>query len=1146
MSQGRHRGIGTGEFGRWIGRIGVVCLGSLWGVALLTAQTQTGRVLGSILDKAGAVVVGAQVTVTDLQRGAVRSVTTDSSGEYLIPELLPGKYRVVAEAHGFKSVARPGVELEVGKDARVDILLPPGEATETVTVSDAIPLVETTNDTLGGTLSNQQINDLPLNGRNYENLLTLRPGVMRYPGGGFDTTSTNGIRPEDNIYLIDGLIDISPYSGQSVINGAGVAGDSATILPIDAIQEFNVQENPPAEFGWKPGAIVNVALKSGTNNFHGTAYGFGRDASLDARNYFNPATQAQTPLNLEQFGGTLGGPVVKEKLFFFGGYEGQRYSVGNSYGSIAVPVTSSLPSPSGGTTCTYLTSGDCQNSIPNAIADLQAGGFTVNSLSQTLINLFPANAGPSPLVNIGFPNTITADNALGKVDYHLLGHHTISGEYFYGDNSGTVEDQAVLRPEWLTLIHTRAQVAQGNWDWFPGTRWVNELRVGYTRLYQPTFNADHNVNPETYGINTGVTNPLVFGMPQVSVSGFNFLGGTPNRPKVQGPDQTLQFLDHASYTRGNHAFKFGGELRRNFTTAFTYLSGKGVIKFASNAAFGGATSLEDFLAGDPKSGKILSGNPERSVSMWSIAGFAQDDWRITPRVTANLGLRYELNTVMKEQHDLLGNFDPALGLVQVGRQIPSPYNGDHDSFAPRVGIAWDPRGNGRTVVRAGAALIYEQIDFNVLLSQQGTSNASTLGLNTIPTGAEGVSPGGGNIAVAPITFKGAALDWTSAGPVFPTGTLNCGATPCSILGVDRNLRNPYVTTWNFNVQEAITNNLALELGYVGNHGFGLTGLRDINQVNPQSPAEIACGHCEQAGRPYDAQFPFLAFINYLSNQYQSNYNGLQATLTERVSHGLSFIVGYTYSHSLDDVSESALGNIPQNSLFPGAEYASSDFDIRNRFTLATTYAIPGRKAWGQMLEGWQINSIVTLQSGQPWNVSDQNDDISLTGELNDRWDFFGNPADFTSGPTPIPYFSGSSNAACASQATTAALLSSLQQFGCYAKGNSVLTPPALGTFGTMGRNIFHDGGFRNWDLSVVKNWHFEERFGVQFRAEFFNVLNHPNFANPWGAANQYELTDPSSSTTFGCGCATPDVAATNPVIGSGSNRAIQLGAKFSF
>src|SRR5580700_6517879 len=283
------------------------------------SQTVTGRLLGTVADQSGAAVAGATVIITDVQRGTSRTVVTDESGNYVAPELQPGTYKVRAEAKGFKTVERPTIPVEVGTDLRVDITLPAGSLSETVVVTDEVPLIDTTSSTLGGTLSNAQINDLPLNGRNYENLLQLRPGVMRYPGGGFSTTSTNGLRAEDNAYFVEGLFNSEPFSGQSIINGAGVAGDSATILPIDAIQEFNVQENPPAEYGWKPGAVVNVGLKSGTNSLHGTAYGFYRDTIFDARNYFNPDTTSKTPRSLKQFGTTLGGPIVKDKLFFFGG-----------------------------------------------------------------------------------------------------------------------------------------------------------------------------------------------------------------------------------------------------------------------------------------------------------------------------------------------------------------------------------------------------------------------------------------------------------------------------------------------------------------------------------------------------------------------------------------------------------------------------------------------------------------------------------------------------------------------------------------------------------------------------------------------------------------------------------------------------------
>src|SRR5579885_1312696 len=261
------------------------------------AQTTAGRIRGTLTDQSGAAVNGAAITVTDTQRGTTRSATTDDTGNYVVPDLQPGTYKIHVEAKGFKITERPSVPIEVATDVRADFTLQPGQVTEIVTINEDVPLVNTTSSTLGGTLSNKEINDLPLNGRNYENLLQLRPGVMRYPGGGFSTTSANGLRAEDNAYIIDGLFNSEPFSGQSIINGAGIAGDSATILPIDSIQGFNLQQQPPAEYGWKPGAIVNVAVKSGTNGYHGSAYAFGRDTAFDARNYFNPAPLPKTPVN---------------------------------------------------------------------------------------------------------------------------------------------------------------------------------------------------------------------------------------------------------------------------------------------------------------------------------------------------------------------------------------------------------------------------------------------------------------------------------------------------------------------------------------------------------------------------------------------------------------------------------------------------------------------------------------------------------------------------------------------------------------------------------------------------------------------------------------------------------------------------------
>jgi len=378
--------------------------------------------------------------------------------------------------------------------------------------------------------------------------------------------------------------------------------------------------------------------------------------------------------------------------------------------------------------------------------------------------------------------------------------------------------------------------------------------------------------------------------------------------------------------------------------------------------------------------------------------------------------------------------------------------------------------------------------------------------------------------------------------------------------VNQNLLNPLISTWNLTVQHSLTSSLRLETAYVGTHSKRLPALIDINQVQPGSGSTAAgssctlagaartAANCEQLAHPYYGPYPYLGFINYMTNLDTSNYNALQTSLTERNFHGLSFLLGYTYSHALDDMSHYYPGgSLPQNNFAPGLEYGNSDYDIRHHFTISLTYNIPGKKSFGQLLEGWTVNSLVTLQGGLPWKVSDGSDNISQTGEFTDRWDFFGNPSDFTAGPNRIPFYpaalAGTSGmpAACTSDAASVGATASLAQFGCYAQGNSVMIAPALGSFGTMGRNVFRDSGFRNWDFSIFKNWKFKERLTAQFRVEFFNVLNHPNFGNPGLIGNN----SPSGSA-FGAENSTPDVAALNPILGTGGPREIQLGLKLLF
>jgi hypothetical protein len=553
----------------------------------------------------------------------------------------------------------------------------------------------------------------------------------------------------------------------------------------------------------------------------------------------------------------------------------------------------------------------------------------------------------------------------------------------------------------------------------------------------------------------------------------------------------------------------------------------------------------------------------------------------------------------------------------------STYNGDHNNFAPRLGFAYDLKGDGKTVLRGGAGIYYSQASFDSFM------NVNNLyGLKAIPTGAALYSNGstvattaGGTIGISAVTLNGSQLGspttpgsldygWahnSSSVPLYSltpacgdgTVTLPNGLNPgpCTVLGVARNLRTPYVETWNMGIQRALTNNLSLEVTYVGNHGVKLLGIQDLNQPqtvggynpgwgNPNTPgtAANAClasassgySNCnpntaaELAARPYNTKFPYLGFINYLSNSNTSSYQGLQTSVTQRLQHGLSFVLGYTYSHALSESPDNWSYMFPINSNDQKQLYSSSMFDIRHHFTASVTYVIPGKKTKSQLLDGWSLNAILNLQSATPWTIYDATTDFSGTGEIGqpaivggfggETWNFYGNPSDFQTsmkllntngGAGGIPYYAGTTNSACLAkaQANGPLAVASLTNLGCYATGKSILIPPAYGSYGTTGPNTFRGQPFYNLDMSITKAIRIGERITAQFRAEAFNVFNRVNLANPVGGpggGNGY--TDPSASagSSFGFQPATPDVVSSNAVLGSGGPRAIQLGLKLIF
>jgi len=885
--------------------------------------------------------------------------------------------------------------------------------------------------------------------------------------------------------------------------------------------------------------------------------------------------------------------------------------------------------------------------IPISALSLKLSGCTVGATAAATActgGLFPST-GATPSYLSTFPTTNTSDNGVGKLDYHPNDKNSFNGMFFYGHYNSTGEDHAFENQLATDNAPIRSTSITSSWVYTPNSNVVNEARFGYDRVTFDFVNIDVNTPASSYGINTGVTNPLAGGLPSITISSLGN-GGTPvigtafNRPQYFTPNPYWDVQDSVSLLKGKHSIKIGGEFTHLEADAEVFNNGRGRFNFVNGGlTVGGAasTGLEDFFAGflgnaatSTPGGVLLSGQPLSKLTAFNYAGYVQDDWRVTPKLIVNLGLRYTLMTPMKDAFGNIGNFDPSspTGMVQQGQPGYSTiWKPDTYGFEPRLGIAWDMMGNGTTVARLGVGLIHETWNLETFEGQFNMQGDGSTAINAIPTAATiscGISApskvpsitcpssGGGTNNLGTAAFSNNQLCWDPTvasacgapgqATIFPGGVggPKCGdgvgtaPSPCDLMSVNQNLKLPFVINYNLGVTHAFGSNLSLEVEYVGNHGYRLLSFTDVNQaplgaaycLNSPTLAQSkdACaggtGSPIQEARPYFNKFPYLGYIYQIGNQAYSNYNSLQVSFTKRLSHGLLFNFGYTYAHGFDNGSLNRFGLNPENSNNLAGEYASSDFDVRHRLTATATYNIPGIKGFGQLLEGWQINTIVTFATAQPWQTYDNADNFSGTGENAERWNIFGNPSNFPSGKNSFPDCNvtpGTGNAnfvagnvTCAitnpygtGQFLTGTALTSavtgciahgaaggnLNADGCYVSNNgqSFITPPANGTYGNMGRNILRDQGFKNWDMSIFKNFTFKERYGIQARWEVFNVLNHPIAANPSGASSSVNTgNSPGPNTAFGASFSTPDFAAGNPLLGSGSERVMQVGLKLSF
>src|ERR1700752_2704152 len=1081
-------------------RIGYVLLVISLLSLTVSAQTFRGTILGTVYDPNKAVVPGARITVKNTSTRLERSTTTDNEGNYTVAELPVGRYEVRAEQSGFTKSTVLDVAVEVSSERRVDLDLSIG-TDAVVTVATNVQ-VETTSNTLGGPITTKAAAYLPVNGRDFTKFLVMVPGPSCDPLGATDSQvsfglfSANGNRGRANNYLLDGTDMNDGYRNLPAINEAGVFGTPATILPIEAISEAAIQTNVEAEFGRNSGATVNIVTKSGTNDFHGTLFEFFRNDKLDARNFFNPEPDQQTAFRNNQFGGALGGPIKRDRTFFFFAYEGQRERVG-------LNSTARVPDP-------------------REIAAL--GGPTNPVIARLLTrNPWPAPNRPLPLFdNSGQPNLFVTtpasndvDSLIAKIDHSFNKDNQLTGRYFYGTSDQSFP-LAILAgnvlPGYNTTTPTKVHLVSISYLRILSPTKVNELRFGFNRFKEGFFPEDNDFDPRSIGLNTGITNDQDFGLPLIRIQdelGIANIGATLSVPRAR-TDINYQLIDNFSWKLTKHDLKFGYEFRRTTVDQFFDAGYRGRLDFGS---------LEDFLGGILSGGRAARGNSNRFTFQNSHAGYLQDTFRWSPEFTLNLGLRWDYFGVIDERDHLLSNFSPTQGLVQVGSAgLPRLYDRDWNNFSPRVGLAWNLHGNGKTVVRAGWGLFYDAFSQDFFAGQ--------LPFNTFNPG-----PAFNPVGPSPILFS------FSTEPVIQNGVpIFTDFLDSDVFAADPNLRTPYIQNYNLNIQRELFRNGVLEVGYVGSHGTKLFRYRDINQ--PLNPT-ISSARPSDNG-PFAPSGGTFFSVNQLETTAISNYNALQTTFSVRDRSGFSTQVNYTWSHSIDNASDGqdyvANATQPDNSHCTKCEKGNSNFDSRHRFVVSASYALPNLwESHPRFGKGWQLNTVITLRTGNPFHLT-LFDDYNNTGEFFPRPDLVGDP--YAGARAPDQFL----NLAAFKVPCT------LDPSG---DGSAASCIPGTWHFGSLGRNALRGPGYQNVDFSIFKDTNITEKLRLQLRAEIFNIFNHPNFSNPLlpsFAADMTSSVDPV--TGFGTGflpiTVTPDVGIGNPFMGGGGPRNIQLALKLIF
>lgn len=1008
-------------------------------------QTHRGSIRGTLTDSATTPISNVAIRLVQTETNESRITRTGEQGEFTVSALPPGPYRIEVEQTGYKKYSRLAT-LQVNQELRLDILLEVGPINEELIVTAPETALRKDSSVLGTVIENRQITNLPLDGRNFLELALLVPGAAPAAQGSASSVrgdfafSVNGAREDSNSFLLDGVYNFDPK-----LNSAGVNP------PVDAIREFEMLTSTyDASFGRNVGAQVNVVLKSGSNSLHGAAYEFFRNGALDARNFFAPADQPAPKYQRNQFGFALGGPVIKNRTFFFVDYEGSRVREG-------ITRVTNVPTLAE-------RKGDFSQSLFRApINPFTQQPFTGNKIPDLFINPIGraiAALYPAPNRNVPFENFVSSpvlrdrnDHFDVRLEHALSSSSELTARYSFADRDlfePFTGPSFPAVPGFGDNVPRRAQNFMIGETHIFSTALVNEARFAFSRVAAAVLqeNSGTSINKQV-GLPELSKNPRDFGLSFITISGFSPLGDEYNNPQ-QSATNMFQVLDGASYARGKHLLKFGFDFRSVQQNAFRDVQSRGFLTFSSQVPITG-NALADLLLGLP----VVTGGARldnaQHLRTESYGFYVNDGFRIKPNLTISAGMRYEYNSPPVDAFDRANLYDPAThSLIAVGTNgIPrSGYEPDRNNWAPRVGLAWTLGPKADTVLRAGYGVYYDQ---SSLAPSEGLYfNAPFFDFNLF------------------FSLPGLPLTLNDPFPGFFPVPL-----PKSAFGFQRDLRTPYSQQWNVSLQQALGKSRVLEVAYVGSKGTKLITARDINQPRP-SPAPFN-------PRPVP-QFDDITFEESSAN---SNYNSLQVRFQQRLDFGLSILSSYTWSKSIDNASSffSSAGdpNFPQDSFNTAGERGRSNFDVRHRLSVSYGYDFPCGKGrtfiansglLSALLSGWQTFGIITLQSGRPFTVALLSDiDNSNTGRstlgfgANDRPNVVGNAE--LSSRTPDRWFN-----------------------------TSAFAFPPFGSFGNAGRNILDGPGFANFNASVLKTTKIVEGLNLQFRAEAFNLFNHPNFNLP--------------------------------------------------